>query len=119
MLRRAFYLYIVVCIILIATSLFTGWRASRLSGNDHYLLTTTTLLVEEEVRPESEADAAFDAALREAGEPTALPVEKNVFVLGFADATGPVVVLGGLVLLVWRLVKGRTRRVVADAAVGL
>ena len=99
MLRIAAYVYLSISLALIATSLYTGHRATQISGRQHYMLTTTHVFVDEEVPPENAADAAFDAALREAGESTRLPVEKSIFVLGFADATGPAVSAGGLLLL--------------------
>jgi hypothetical protein len=110
MLRSAFYCYSLLSIALVATSIYTGRRATRISGRPHYMLTTTRVLVDEEVPPENAADAAFDAALREAGASTKLPVEKPLFVLGFADATGPIVLGGGLLLLVLKAVSLLRRR---------
>jgi hypothetical protein len=88
-----------VAIAMIATSLITGRRATAMSGRPHYMLTRISVLVMEEVPAENAGDAAFDAAMREAGESPAIPVEKPCFVLGFADATGPFILAGGSILL--------------------
>lgn len=109
-LRIAAILYGLVSIAMIATSLFTGRRATTISGHPHYMLTTMHVLVDEEVAAESSGDAAFDAALRDEGVSTKIPVEKPLFVLGFADATGPfILVVGGVLAIVW-VVKVRRRR---------
>ena len=104
-------LYLVLSIAMIATSLVTGRRATALTGEPHYLLTRTSILVERQVEPKNATDAAVDALFQEAGESTALNVEEPMFVLGFLDATGPFVAGGGLVVLLlwWR--DGRRRRV--------
>ena len=110
MLRHLKWLYALVAVAMIATSLYTGRRATTISGRPHYMLTTTHILVDEEVPPENAGDAAFDAALREEGESTKIPVERSVLVLGFVDATGPFVLGGGAVLLpvwAWRAIRRR------------
>lgn len=108
--KRFLIAYVLICFTMITTSLFTGRRATEASGHSHYMLTTMHILVDEEVAAESSGDAAFDAALREEGVSTKLPVEKPLFVLGFADATGPFILAGGGILaLVW-VVKVRRRR---------
>ncbi len=118
MLRIAACSYILISVAMIATSFITGHRAKAITGKDHYLLTATRLLVDVEVAPDNPADAAFDAAQREAGETTLIPEWKPIFVLGFADATGPVVVGGGLVLLAWWSLS-RLRRGPYDRSQGL
>lgn len=110
MLRIAFYIYLGISLTMIAVSTYTGRRASALSGNPHYLLTNTTVSVYEDVPADNPADAAFDAAMREAGVSTALPVDKPCFVLGFADRTGPTVIAGGFALLVARWWRQRRRK---------
>ena len=100
MLRIFIRVYALVSLAMIATSLYTGHRATALSGKPHYMLTRTTVSVMEEVPPDNPGDAAFDQAQREAGDSTAIPVEKPCFVLGFADRTGPVILAGGLSVLV-------------------
>ncbi len=109
-LRIAAILYGLVSIAMIATSLYTGRRATAISGHPHYMLTTMHILVDEEVAAESSGDAAFDAALRDEGVSTKIPVEKPLFVLGFADATGPFILAGGGVLAIVWVVKVRRRR---------
>src|SRR5437016_23327 len=100
---------------MIATSLITGYRATALSGKPHYMLTRTTVWVEEAVPADNPADAAYDAALKGSDQtPTLTTIDKPCFVLGFADATGPVVLLGGLVVLIaaiWKRQRARRRAV--------
>ncbi|MEK6642711.1 MAG: hypothetical protein AABZ08_02290 [Planctomycetota bacterium] len=110
MLRRLIWPYFLVAITMIATSFYTGRRATTISGRPHYMFTTTRVLVDEDVPPENAGDAAFDAALREEGESTKIPVERPIFVLGFIDATGPFVLGGGAILLTlwaWRALRRR------------
>lgn len=109
-LRIAAILYGLMSIAMIATSLFTGRRATQISGHPHYMLTTMHILVDEEVAADSSGDAAFDAALRDEGVSTKLPVEKPQFVLGFADATAPFILAGGGILAMAWVVKVRRRR---------
>lgn len=116
MFRKFVFLYLGISLAMIATSLITGQRASRISGKAHYLLTRTTVWVEEEVPADNPADAARDQAMREAGESIAMPVERPCFVLGLADATVPVILAGGVSLLVawaWRWRRGRLATAVA------
>jgi hypothetical protein len=94
-LRVAVIAYALVAVAMIATSLYTGRRATTICGRPHYMLTTTHILVDEDVPPENAGDAAF-------------PVERPLFVLGFADATGPFVLGGGAILLAicaWRALR--------------
>ncbi|HKQ49289.1 MAG TPA: hypothetical protein VJZ71_14555 [Phycisphaerae bacterium] len=104
-------LYFGLLLAMIATSLVTGRRATVLTGEPHYLLTRTSILVERHVAPKNATDAALDAVFEEAGESTDMTVEEPMFVLGLADATGPVVLGGGLVVLVlgWRQRRRRRR----------
>ncbi len=110
-LRAAAIAYALVAVTMIATSFYTGRRATTISGRPHYMLTTTHVLVDEDVPPENAGDAAFDAALREEGESTKIPVERALFVLGFVDATGPFVFGSGAILLTiwaWRVLRRRS-----------
>ncbi|MBI5763147.1 MAG: hypothetical protein HZA51_06450 [Planctomycetes bacterium] len=109
-LRVATILYGFVAIAMIATSLYTGHRATVISGRQHYMLTATQISVDEEVPASSAGDAAFDSALREGGESPTMPVDKPLFVLGFADATGPFILAGGGILAILWGVKVRRRR---------
>ena len=102
-------LYALICTTMIATSLVTGRRATVKTGNPHYLLTRTTVLMEKKVEPENEIDAELDALFEEAGETSLMTVEEPMFVLGFLDATGPVVA-GGAVVLGMVAVVRRLRR---------
>jgi len=114
-LRYTFYGYLACSLALIATSLYTGHRATAISGHPHYMLTATHIFVEEHVAADNAADAAFDAALQEAGESTTIPVKRALFVLGFADVTGPVVIAGGCLLLTTGWWSRRRRRRLADS----
>jgi hypothetical protein len=87
---------------LLATTWWTGRRATLLTGKDHYLLTRTRVFVEVASPPQDEADAAFDEALREAGESPALLEERPLFVLGLLDGSLPLIAAGaGLLGAVW------------------
>lgn len=105
-------LYVILSLALVGTSLVTGRRATRLSGEPHYLLTRTRVLVERKVEPGNATDAAMNAIFEEAGESTRLHVEEPAFVLGLLDATVPAIVLGGLIvgLLYWRNRRRRRAR---------
>jgi hypothetical protein len=95
-------LYVGLSLAMTATSLVTGRRATMSTGEPHYLLTRTSVLVERHVEPKNATDAALDAVFEEAGESTDMTVEEPMFVLGLLDATGPVVAGGGMiVLLLW------------------
>ena len=114
MLRAIAWTYLVISLAMISTSLITGHRATALSGKPHYMFTRTTVSVDEDVPSDSAADVARQQALREAGVSTVLPVDEPCFVLGFADATGPIVVLGGAIVLIawaWKRWRGRPRAV--------
>lgn len=104
MFKAATFCYFLVGLAMIATSLVTGRRATVLTGEPHYMLTRTSVLVERHVEPRNATDAALDAVFEEAGESTDMTVEEPMFVLGLADATGPVIAGGGLIVLVlwWR-----------------
>jgi hypothetical protein len=100
--------YTLICLALITTSLITGRRASLLAGEPHYLLTRTSIYVERKVPPGNATDAAVNAVFEDAGVSTSLSVKEPVFVLGLLDVTAPVVVVGGLiVLLIWRRARRR------------
>lgn len=113
--KRLFLAYALISVSMIGTSLVTGRRATLLTGEPHYLLTRSTVLVEREVEPENEIDAELDALYEEAGETPTMTVEEPMFVLGFIDATGPAVVGGGFVLAIIAAVR-RLRR--PKAAIG-
>jgi hypothetical protein len=121
MFRYVAWTYAALSLAMIATSLYTGHRATVLSGKPHYMLTRTTIWVEEVIAADNDSDAAYDAATRETDQPpTPTTVDKPCFVLGFADATGPVVLMGGSILLVialWRRWR-RPRPVVGQTEVG-
>jgi hypothetical protein len=119
MFRILVRVYAAVSIAMIATSLITGHRATALSGKPHYLLTRTTVPVEEYVPPDNPSDAAFEAAQRDAGESPALgSVDKPCFVLGLADATGPVVLIGAFIVLIGAWWSRRKRHKPAVAQTG-
>jgi hypothetical protein len=116
-LRKCTYAYVALCLALIATSAYTGHRATKLSGDEHYMLTTTSIFVPEDLEATNETDAAFDAAFGEADESTAMTVAKPMFVLGFLDATAPAIVLGGALLgMVSWLSRRRSRAASFDFA---
>ena len=100
---------------MIGTSAYTGHRATTLSGDEHYMLTATRILVPEKVAATNETDAAFDAAFGEVGESTKMSVVKPIFVLGFLDATLPTIVLGGVLLGIVSWVSRRRMRSRASA----
>lgn len=100
MFRKVLVVYVAACATLIAVSLATGYRATRIAGTPHYLLTRTHVQVRRAVPPQNPTDAAFDALFEEAGEPVEMMVERPAFVLGLLDATGPLTAAGGLALLI-------------------
>lgn len=110
MMRRVFLIYIAVSAALIGTSLYTGRRATSLTGEPYYLLTRTTVLVERTVEAENETDAELDELFEEAGESPTMTVEEPMFVLGLLDATGPAVLGGGVILAIWMLLRHRARK---------
>jgi len=110
MMRRVFYAYFCLSALLIGTSLYTGRRATSLTGEPHYLLTRTVVLVEKEVEADNETDAELDELFEEAGESPTMTVEEPMFVLGLLDATGPAVLGGGVILAIWTLLRHRSRQ---------
>jgi len=115
MFRKLLITYALVSIALVATSAVTTTRAKRISGDDHYLFTKTSILVNEPAPPANETDAALDAAFAEdddedaAADAGKLLVDRPIFVLGFLDVTGPFIVLGGAALATGALVRRRRR----------
>ena len=109
-LRNAWVVYALAAGSMLTVSLVTGRRATRLTGEPHYLITRTQVLVERRVEPAGETDAALDALFEEAGEPPTILVSTPMFVLGLADATGPAILLGGVVMTAVTLVARRRRR---------
>lgn len=115
MFRRLFLAYAVIAVALMITSAVTTTRAKRISGDDHYLFTKTSILVNEPAPPANETDAALDAAFAEdddeeaAADAGKLLVDRPMFVLGFLDVTGPFIVLGGVVLSVLAFIRRRRR----------
>jgi hypothetical protein len=108
--------YVVVALGMIATSLVTGRRATVATGEPHYMLTRTSVFVERPMEPKNATDSALEAAFAEAGESTDVHVEEPMFVLGLADATGPVVAGGGMVvLLLWWQDRRRRRGRLVDS----
>ena len=118
MFKTAMYCYVLVALAMITTSLVTGRRATVSTGEPHYLLTRTSVLVERHVASKNATDAAVDAVFAEAGESTDMTVEEPMFVLGLLDATGPVVAGGGIVVLLLSWRQRRRRRGPAGAAGG-
>lgn len=123
MYRRLLLLYAVVAVALIVTSAVTTTRAKRISGDDHYLFTKTSIFVNEPATPANETDAALDEAFAEdddeeaAADAGKLLVARPIFVLGFLDVTGSFIVLGGAALAVGALVRRRRRARTAPAEV--
>ena len=119
MFKAVAYSYVIIALVMIATSLVTGRRATISTGEPHYMLTRTTVLVERPVEPKNATDAAVDALFEEAGESTEMTVEEPRFVLGLLDATAPVVVGGGMiVLLLWWRDRRRRRSGSGDSGGG-
>ncbi|MFQ5411584.1 MAG: hypothetical protein ACE5EC_04780 [Phycisphaerae bacterium] len=110
MIRVGWMLYGVVAVGMMVTSLLTGRRASAVAGSPHYLFTRTQVFVEERVAAEDATQSALDALFEEAGEPAMRTVARPMLVLGLLDATGPIVLVGGVGLGIATLV-GRRRRV--------
>jgi len=79
-----------------AATAVTGWRATRLTGDPKYLFSCTTVFVKRHLDPETDQDAAFDAAMRDAGESDEQWVPVPMVVVGLLDATAPVAVLGAM-----------------------
>ncbi len=98
MTRHAIAAFLLLAAALVAVSLYTGHRATRLTGEPHYLFTCTHVYVTEQVPPEDETEAALDAAFAEAGEDTRQTVRHPLFVLGLVDGAAPLVLLGAIVL---------------------
>ncbi|MFQ5430175.1 MAG: hypothetical protein ACE5E1_07690 [Phycisphaerae bacterium] len=109
-LRNAWIIYALAAVAMLAVSFLTGRRATRLTGEPHYLATRTQVLVERRVEPTGETDAALDALFEEAGEPPTIMAPRPMFVLGLADATGPAILLGGIVMAAITMVVRRRRR---------
>lgn len=115
MFRKLLITYALVSVALIAVSAVTTTRAKQISGDDHYLFTKTSILVNEPAPPANETDAALDAAFAEdddeeaAADAGKLLVDRPIFVLGFLDVTGPFIVLGGAALATGALVRRRRR----------
>lgn len=113
MFRKLLFTYALVSVALIAVSAVTTTRAKQISGDDHYLFTKTSILVNEPAPPANETDAALDAAFAEdddedaAADAGKLLVDRPTFVLGFLDVTGPFMVLGGAALAAGALVRRR------------
>jgi hypothetical protein len=113
--------YVAVSLALITTSFVTGRRASAIAGEPQYLFTATRIPVQRTVPAKNPTDAAFDALFEEAGEPVKMTVFEPVFVLGFLDVTGPVVLGGLLAMLIAARIARRSRktaRAVHNSAAG-
>lgn len=123
MYRKLLFAYAGIAVALIVTSAVTTARAKRVSGDDHYLFTQTSIFVNEPVPPANETDAALDAAFAEdddeeaAADAGTLLIARPMFVLGFLDVTGPFTVLGGAALAAGALVRRRRRARTAPAEV--
>ncbi len=98
MFKTALSANLLISACMLITSIMTGRRAERETGQAHYLLTRTSVLVAERVEADNATDAALDALFEEAGEPATMTVERPMFVLGLLDATGPAILVGGLLL---------------------
>ncbi len=115
MFRKLLFAYAVIAVALLVTSAVTTTRAKRISGDDHYLFTKTSILVNEPAPPANETDAALDAAFAEdddeeaAADAGRMLVSRPFFVLGFLDATGPFIVLVGAILTVAAFIRRRRR----------
>lgn len=116
MYRKLLFAYAGIAVALIVTSAVTTTRAKRVSGDDHYLFTQTSILVNEPAPPANETDAALDAAFAEdddeeaAADAGKMLVARPMFVLGFLDVTGSFIVLGGAALAVGALFRRRRAR---------
>ncbi len=98
MLRFAWIVYFIIVAAMTTVSIVTGRRATAIASSPHYLLTRTTVFVEERTPPASDTEAALDALFEQAGEVPTRMVEKPAFVLGLLDATCPAAALGLLAL---------------------
>ena len=94
--RSLWIAYGLIGVGLLSATAITGWRASRLTGEPNYLFTSTTVFVKRHLDPETDQDAAFDAAMGEAGESVEQLESVPMVVLGLFDATAPVVVMGAM-----------------------
>lgn len=114
MFRKLLLAYLVLCAGLIGFSLYTGHRATKRTGEPHYLFTSTHVLVRAHIEPEDEGEAELDAAFAEAGEDTRVTALEPMFVLGLIDATGPIICLGALMLAMAAIVRRRRHPPVAS-----
>jgi hypothetical protein len=109
-LRRIAYFYFFACAALVVASLATGYRVSTEYGEPHYLLTRTSILVERPVEPDNPTDAELDAMFADdSGGPATQFVEEPVFVIGLLDVTFPIVVAGGVAMLIAAAISRRRR----------
>lgn len=113
--RRLTTAYLVISLILLATSLYTGHRAGLRTGEPYHLFTSTHIFVSQNIAPENETEAELDAAFAEAGDDSRISVKEPMFVLGLVDATGPFIV-GGALLITIRAAVMRLRRPTASPA---
>jgi hypothetical protein len=123
--RFVLYLYSLIAISLLVTSVITTSRAKRLTGEDYYLFTRTHVFVDRYVPPRNATDAALDEAQAddndehdsgiEIDRPGVMSVDQPLFVLGYLDVTGPFIFFGGLVLLMAGVARKalRKRRILA------
>lgn len=94
--RSVWIAYGLIWVGMVSATAITGWRATRLTGEPTYLFSSTTVFVKRHLDPETDQDAAFDAAMGEAGESVEQLESVQMVVVGLFDATVPVVVMGAL-----------------------
>lgn len=109
MFKSALIVYLVVSTSMLITTIITARRVERETGQAHWLLTRTAVLVEERINAVNATDAALDALFEDAGEPATMTVERPMFVLGLLDATGPAILGGGVLLGFVHIVVRRRR----------
>lgn len=116
MVRRVLFAWLCFSFAIVAVSLVTGYRASRVVGEPQYLFTKTRVIAEVERTPADETEAEVQRQFAAAGESTTEPETRPMFVLGLLDAALPLVVASGLIAVAIALILRRRRIAARDGA---